>query len=170
MNSNLKTILLTVLTLSCFTIALVELSGVSKTALLNKLNMQGNKANAAHNLESTGNLKELKTPAQSDRPKTTVRFDKDTFNFGTIKDGDVVEHTYKFKNTGANPLIIDDVIATCGCTIPSYTKTPVPPGQNGEIKISFNSKGKAGNVDKAITVISNAEQDRIPLKFKALVQ
>ncbi|MCY1561561.1 hypothetical protein D9M68_988340 [compost metagenome] len=66
--------------------------------------------------------------------------------------------------------MIDDVIATCGCTIPSYTKTPIAPGQNGEIKISFNSKGKAGNVSKSITVISNADQDRIPLHFKATVK
>lgn len=170
MNANIKTILLTVLTLSCFTIALVELSGVSKSALFNKLNIKGNKANASGTTTlETGTLQEVRT-VREDRPKTTVKFDKDTFNFGNIKDGDVVEHTYKFKNTGSNPLIIDDVIATCGCTIPSYTKTPIAPGQNGEIKISFNSKGKAGNVDKAITVISNAEQDRIPLKFKALVQ
>lgn len=165
MNANLKTALLTILTLSVFTIALIELSGVSRKALFNKLNIKESSASAA----AVNNLSEPKAIVK-DRPKTTVRFDKDTFDFGTIKDGDMVEHTYKFKNTGANPLMIDDVIATCGCTIPSYTKTPIAPGQNGEIKISFNSKGKAGNVSKSITVISNAEQERIPLHFKASVK
>lgn len=165
MNANLKTALLTILTLSAFTIALIELSGVSRTALFNKLNLRENSANAAVTA-----VPEPSKTIVKDRPKTSVKFDKDTFDFGTIKDGDLVEHTYKFRNTGANPLMIDDVIATCGCTIPSYTKTPIAPGQNGEIKISFNSKGKAGNVSKSITVISNADQERIPLHFKAIVK
>jgi hypothetical protein len=166
MNANLKTALLTILTLSAFTIALIELSGVSRTALFNKLNLRENSANAA----TVTTVPEPSKTIIKDRPKTSVKFDKDTFDFGVIKDGDLVEHTYKFRNTGANPLMIDDVIATCGCTIPSYTKTPIAPGQNGEIKISFNSKGKAGNVSKSITVISNADQDRIPLHFKATVK
>ncbi|MNS41927.1 hypothetical protein D3C72_742950 [compost metagenome] len=166
MNANLKTALLTILTLSAFTIALIELSGVSRTALFNKLNLRENSANAA----AVTTVPESSKAIIKDRPKTSVKFDKDTFDFGVIKDGDLVEHTYKFRNTGANPLMIDDVIATCGCTIPSYTKTPIAPGQNGEIKISFNSKGKAGNVSKSITVISNADQDRIPLHFKATVK
>ncbi|WP_129021609.1 DUF1573 domain-containing protein [Edaphocola flava] len=166
MNANLKTALLTILTLSAFTVALIELSGVSRTALFNKLNLRENSANAA----TVTTVPESSKTIIKDRPKTSVKFDKDTFDFGVIKDGDLVEHTYKFRNTGANPLMIDDVIATCGCTIPSYTKTPIAPGQNGEIKISFNSKGKAGNVSKSITVISNADQDRIPLHFKATVK
>lgn len=166
MNANLKTALLTILTLSAFTVALIELSGVSRTALFNKLNLRENSANAA----TVTTVPESSKTIIKDRPKTSVKFDKDTFDFGVIKDGDLVEHTYKFRNTGANPLMIDDVIATCGCTIPSYTKTPIAPGQNGVIKISFNSKGKAGNVSKSITVISNADQDRIPLHFKATVK
>jgi hypothetical protein len=166
MNANLKTALLTILTLSAFTVALIELSGVSRTALFNKLNLRENSANAA----TVTTVPESSKTIIKDRPKTSVKFDKDTFDFGVIKDGDLVEHTYKFRNTGANPLMIDDVIATCGCTIPSYTRTPIAPGQNGEIKISFNSKGKAGNVSKSITVISNADQDRIPLHFKATVK
>ena len=166
MNANLKTALLTILALSVFTIALIELSGVSRTALFNKLNLRENSASAA----TVTTLPEPAKAIVKDRPKTSVRFDKDTIDFGVIKDGDLVEHTYKFRNTGSNPLMIDDVIATCGCTIPSYTKTPITPGQNGEIKISFNSKGKAGNVSKSITVISNADQERIPLHFKATVK
>lgn len=171
MNANLKTALLTVLTLSVFTIALIELSGVSRKALFNKLDIKENHVNAAAVAAAAPTSTATAAPAVvNDHPKTVVKFDKDTFDFGTIKDGDIVKHTYKFKNTGTHPLIIDDVIATCGCTIPSYTKTPIPPGQTGEIKISFNSKGKAGNVSKSITVISNAEEERIPLHFKATVK
>lgn len=164
MNGTLKTVLLTVLTLSALTIAIVELSGVSKTALFNKL--EGAGGASAH---ASAALDDGIDEARAAIAKTNIEFERSSHNFGKIKDGDVVEHVYKFKNTGANPLIIDEVVATCGCTVPSYTKTPVAPGATGEIAISFNSKGRAGNVDKDIYVKSNAQEPSISLNFKAVV-
>lgn len=173
MNGTLKTVLLTLLTLSMLTIAIIELSGISHTALFNK-----NKAVAASNHAAIRHL-EAGTPSGAvmttdthtvKHPKTTIKFDKESYDFGTIKDGDVVEHVYTFKNTGSHPLIIDEVVATCGCTVPAYTKTPVAPGAKGEIAISFNSKGRAGNVDKNIILKSNAQEESIPLFFKAVVK
>lgn len=174
MNGTLKTVLLTLLTLSVLTIAIIELSGISQTALFNK-----NKAVAAPNHSAVNHIEAGATPSGAaipaeanavKHPKTTIKFDKDTYDFGTIKDGDVVEHVYTFRNTGSHPLIIDEVVATCGCTVPAYTKTPVPPGAKGEIAISFNSKGRAGNVDKNIILKSNAQEESIPLFFKAVVK
>jgi len=174
MNGTLKTVLLTLLTLSVLTIAIIELSGISQTALFNK-----NKAVAAPNHSAVNHIEAGATPSgaaipaeasAAKHPKTTIKFDKDTYDFGTIKDGDVVEHVYTFRNTGSHPLIIDEVVATCGCTVPAYTKTPVPPGAKGEIAISFNSKGRAGNVDKNIILKSNAQEESIPLFFKAVVK
>lgn len=173
MNGTLKTVLLTLLTLSMLTIAIIELSGISHTALFNK-----NKAVAAPNHAAIRHI-ESGTPSGAvmntdthmvKHPKTTIKFDKESYDFGTIKDGDVVEHVYTFKNTGSHPLIIDEVVATCGCTVPAYTKTPVAPGAKGEIAISFNSKGRAGNVDKNIILKSNAQEESIPLFFKAVVK
>lgn len=174
MNGTLKTVLLTLLTLSALTIAIIELSGISQTALFNK-----NKAAAAPHHATVNHIEAGATPSgaavPSDthtikHPKTTIKFDKDSYDFGTIKDGDVVEHVYTFKNTGSHPLIIDEVVATCGCTVPAYTKTPVAPGAKGEIAISFNSKGRTGNVDKNIFLKSNAQEESIPLYFKAVVK
>jgi hypothetical protein len=77
-------------------------------------------------------------------------------NFGDIKQGDVVEHTFVFKNTGNQPLIIDRVEVSCGCTTPSYTKEPVMPGKTGTVTAKFDSAGKLGLQKKPITIHSNS--------------
>lgn len=163
MNATLKTILLTVLTLSVLTIAMIELSGISRTALFNKL--EGNKfitSSVAGDRPSTSDT-------NLDIPSTTIEFESDVHDFGEVKDGTVVEHIFTFVNTGQHPLMIDEVVATCGCTVPTYTRTPVAPGESGMVAISFNSKGRVGNVDKAVLLKSNAQKPVIPLTFKAIV-
>ncbi len=85
-----------------------------------------------------------------------VTFEETEFNFGDITQGDVVEHVFKFTNTGTQPLIIERVDVTCGCTTPAWTKDPVLPGKSGTVTAKFNSSGKLGQQKKAITVHSNA--------------
>ncbi len=85
-----------------------------------------------------------------------VVFVEDTHDFGDITEGEVVSHVFNFKNSGTEPLILSDVKTTCGCTAPSWTKEPVMPGQEGSITVTFNSSGKAGRVNKTVTIISNA--------------
>lgn len=89
-------------------------------------------------------------------PITTMAFvDNGTFDFGTIQDGEVVSHTYKFTNTGSEPLIISDAKGSCGCTVPSKPTAPIAPGATGEITVQFNSKGKPGARDQKVTVTAN---------------
>ena len=163
MNQQLKTVLLTVLTLSVFALALVELSGVSKTALINKFGRQDEHVNPYASRAGT-------TSDGSNLPKTTMEFEETKFSFGTIKEGDKVRHTYKFRNTGSNPLVISNAVASCGCTIPSYPKEPVPPGGTGEIEVEFNSKGKSGHQQKNVMIYSNAQVDAMSVGFDADVQ
>lgn len=86
-----------------------------------------------------------------------ITFEKKTHDFGTIKAGDKVEETFKFANTGNEPLIITNVQVTCGCTTPKgWPREPIMPGGKGEITIAFNSTGKSGRQDKVVTVVSNA--------------
>lgn len=85
-----------------------------------------------------------------------LTFEATEHNFGDIKQGDVVEHTFKFTNTGTQPLVIERVDVTCGCTTPNWTKEPVMPGKTGFVTAKFNSAGKMGQQKKAITVHSNA--------------
>ncbi|WP_347156951.1 DUF1573 domain-containing protein [Pontibacter chitinilyticus] len=95
-------------------------------------------------------------PQEQAKNGPAITFAETEHNFGDISQGDVVEYTFKFKNTGTQPLVIDRVDVTCGCTTPSWTKEPVAPGKSGEIHAKFNSAGKMGQQKKAITVHSNA--------------
>ena len=84
-----------------------------------------------------------------------IKFDKDSYNFGKIKQGDKVSYDFKFTNTGKTPLIITDAVASCGCTKPEWPKEPINPGDAGVIKVVFNSAGKSGMQDKLITITGN---------------
>jgi len=90
-------------------------------------------------------------------PVTKITFTEESHNFGKIKEGDVVSHTFKFKNEGSNPLVIKNVKPSCGCTTPEWTKDPIGPGKDGVIKVSFDSKGKPGVANKSVTVEANIE-------------
>ena len=80
-----------------------------------------------------------------------------THDFGDIYQGDKVEHTFEFTNTGNEPLVITNVEVTCGCTVPKgWTRDPILPGSKAEIVIAFNSSGKYGRQNKVATIISNA--------------
>jgi hypothetical protein len=86
-----------------------------------------------------------------------IKFDKVTHDFGTFSEESSVQScTFSFTNVGTAPLVINQAIASCGCTVPSYTKQPIAPGQKGEIKVTYNGKGKfPGHFKKTITVRTN---------------
>lgn len=96
-----------------------------------------------------------------------INFVENKFDFGSIKEGEIVSHTFKFKNSGNQPLVVSEVRVTCGCTTPDWTKTPVAPGQTGFITAQFNSTGKPGQNHKVITVISNSVTGNTPISFIA---
>lgn len=99
-----------------------------------------------------------------------IKFAEPEFNFGTIKQGDKVEHTFKFTNEGTGDLIISDAKASCGCTVPDWTKEPVAPGKDGEVKVVFNSAGKSGEVSKTVTLTLNTEKGTETVSFKANIE
>ena len=166
MNQQLKTILLTVLTLSVFALALVELSGVSSTALFNKYGI-GNGGTHVHEDENDIAKREKKMKAM---PKTLLGFDDTKHDFGTITEGEVVKHAYLFKNLGTNPLLISKAVASCGCTVPSYPKEPIPPGGKGEIVVEFNSTNRVGKQNKNVLVYSNGQEEAKSIGFTVEVK
>ncbi len=86
-----------------------------------------------------------------------ITFDKKVHDFGDIVQGDKVEETFHFTNTGTEPLIITNVQVTCGCTTPKgWPRDPIAPGGKGELTVAFNSAGKMGRQNKVVTVVSNA--------------
>lgn len=86
-----------------------------------------------------------------------IKFDKLTHNFGTFSEKNpVVTYTFTYANVGEQDLVINQAVASCGCTVPEYTKTPIKPGQKGEIKVTYNGTGKfPGHFKKSITVRTN---------------
>jgi hypothetical protein len=89
-------------------------------------------------------------------PSSEITFDTNTYDFGKIKEGEVAEHVFKFKNTGKAPLVVREARASCGCTIPQWTKEAIPPGGEGKIEVKFNSSGKGGQqINKQVTVYAN---------------
>ena len=90
---------------------------------------------------------------------TQVKIIDSVYDFGKVKEGDIVEYSYRFKNVGTQPLVIIDARASCGCTIPEKPEKPVAPGEMGFIKVKFNSENKSGVNHKTITVESNANPE-----------
>jgi hypothetical protein len=85
-----------------------------------------------------------------------IQFEELKYDFGSIKQGDVVDHTFKFKNVGTQPLVISNIGVSCGCTTPDWTKDPVMPGKSGIVTAKFNSAGKVGMQNKVLTIESNS--------------
>ncbi|MDR1758257.1 MAG: DUF1573 domain-containing protein [Bacteroidales bacterium] len=97
-----------------------------------------------------------------------IQFEKLYFDFGELKIGDVKEVSLSFKNIGNRPLILDDAISSCDCTTVTWPKEPVMPGKTGTIKARYEAK-YSGLISKRITVLSNAESDRVILQLKGNV-
>lgn len=95
----------------------------------------------------------------AENPQSEIKFDATVHNFGTFYESKpVLTCFFKFTNTGDAPLIINQAIASCGCTIPDYTQKPVMPGKTGEISVTYNGTGRyTGHFKKIVTVRSNAK-------------
>lgn len=122
------------------------------------------------------NLPSKVSPTVSSTPETKpegplpeIKYDNTTFDFGSISEGQKVSHTYAVTNTGKAPLIIQSAQPSCGCTVPEWTKTPIPVGGTGYVKAEFDSKGKQGMQNKTITVTANTWPKVTQLTFKAQV-
>ncbi|WP_020532670.1 DUF1573 domain-containing protein [Flexithrix dorotheae] len=94
-----------------------------------------------------------------------IHFEEESFDFGDIYQGDVVQHTFILKNTGSAPLLLTNVATTCGCTAPNWSREPILPGKESEILVKFDSRGKSGIQNKIITIYSNAETPQTRVKI-----
>lgn len=111
-------------------------------------------------IDVNSNAQLIRNPVSADGLKDTANlakltFEEETFDFGVVNEGAQVTHLFKFKNTGVIPLLISDVRSTCGCTIPEWSKEPIAPGENSEIKVRLNTQGKSNKQLKPITITAN---------------
>ena len=95
--------------------------------------------------------------------------DSSSYDFGTIQEGAVVEHTFNFRNDGKYPLILNNITSSCGCTTPEWPKEPIEPNATSSIKVRFDSKNKSGPQVKTITVYANTEPAYSELRLKGIV-
>lgn len=99
-----------------------------------------------------------------------IRFDTLVNDLGTIREGEQLVAWFDYTNEGMVPLIIQEIKAGCGCTVPRWDKAPLAPGESGSIRVVFNSSGKSGAQNIRITVQTNAENTREQLYLKAIVE
>lgn len=107
-------------------------------------------------------------------PTTTVEFAEMVHDWGEIKEGEHMKYSFKFKNTGSEPLIISDAKGSCGCTVPDWPREPIAPGASGEIKVEFDSKGKGSDdgskQTKKVTVTANTNPPQSYLTITGVVR
>lgn len=107
--------------------------------------------------------------ASDKMPKITFK-EKGIHDFGTITEGDTIEHLFKFTNTGAYPLIINNITVSCGCTTPEWPRDPIEPGEESSVKVRFNSRNKEGEQNKTVTVFANTDPAMTDLQFRVYVE
>jgi hypothetical protein len=108
-------------------------------------------------------------PVDSANMTTVQWLDKSDKDFGKITEGQTLEVSFRFKNTGTKPLVISRVTAQCGCTVPETPQKPYAPGETGEIKASFNSTGKTGANTKEVYMLANTNPATSVLTFHVQV-
>ena len=110
-------------------------------------------------------------PLMSQTVQPKISFDETTHNFGKFKEQDgKVTYQFEFVNTGGSPLIIQNVSASCGCTAPSWTREPIPPGAKGFVAATYDPAGRPGSFRKYVTVISNSNPGSVRLTIAGEVE
>ncbi len=104
-------------------------------------------------------------------PITKINWENDTeFDFGTIKEGEIVTHTFTFTNIGDEVLIIGNAKGSCGCTVPAWPREPIPPGETASITVEFNSKSKKGPRVQKVVITANTDPLQTYLYLKGTVE
>jgi len=125
-------------------------------------------------LIAAGGCSDNKGPAAGPAPvtdSTTVQWLDSARDFGKIEEGQKLEVSFRYKNTGDKPLVISRVQASCGCTVADQSNEPVAPGAEAAVKAVFNSEGHIGVNHKTLTVYSNIKgAPNTPLQFVVEVE
>lgn len=122
-----------------------------------------------------GNADMIRNPISADQPLDTTKiariaFEEEEFEFGEVNEGETVTHAFKFKNTGAVPLVISNCRSSCGCTVPTWPSEPIPPGGTGEIIAKFNTENKSENQRKKVYVTANTNPNETVVTLHGFVK
>ena len=98
------------------------------------------------------------------RKFSVLKFEEQKFDFGTIReDGGKVSHSFTFRNTGSEPVVVVSATSTCGCTVPTFSRKPVMPGGTGTVEVTYDPQNRPGRFDKRIAVMTS--EDAEPIKI-----
>ena len=157
--------------LSAFALALVlGVSCIQKSDQDDKIKALEEKIAQLENQNTAVTPANAQTTTAAD-PSTlgAFQFGEMEYDFGTINEGQVVEHVFNFTNNGQAPLVISNITASCGCTSPDWTKAPVQPGEEGFVKVVFNSTAKSGSQAPTVTIQANTNPTVTRLRMKGSV-
>lgn len=113
---------------------------------------------------------EISSESTSNGALAEFSIEQDTYDFGSVKQGDIVNHDFVFTNTGKAPLIISDATGSCGCTVAEYPKEPLNVGQTSKVSTVFNTANKMGFQTKTVTLYMNTEKKLKILKLVGTVK
>ena len=125
------------------------------------------------NVTSKINKENLEKAASRDneikKGTALISLDKKVYDFGTVNEGEIVETSFLVTNSGKTDLVITNAQGSCGCTVPTWPKTPIKPGETGTIDVKFNTNGKPNRQQKTVTLTTNTESGREVLTLKGSV-
>lgn len=114
-------------------------------------------------------ISSVKSGPQKNGELAEISFMEYEYDFGKITEGEKVAHIFTFENKGPGDLVIESASTSCGCTVPKYNKSPIPPGKGGNLEVVFDSNGRSGIQTKTISVRSNSKTEVVILKIRAEV-
>ena len=112
----------------------------------------------------------ISTETATSTEAPVMKFANTEHDFGSITQGENVSHNFKFTNTGKSDLLITDAKGSCGCTVPEFPRTPIKPGESGEMKVTFSSAGRNGMQSKTVDITTNTATGHQQLLIKASIK
>ncbi len=137
--------------------------------LLSTVLVSCKEANAVAKVNTTNVEQAQKRDKEISVGAPQIVFDREVHDFGIVEEGFVVETSFKVTNTGKTDLIITEAKASCGCTVPTWPKEPIKPGETGELQVKFNTSGKPNKQSKTVTLYTNTAKGRDEVKISGMV-
>ena len=125
--------------------------------------------NASEKVKKENIVTAKKRDVEISKGSAEIEFDITEYDFGTVNEGEIVEAKFMVTNSGKTDLVISNVQASCGCTVPVWPRTPIKPGDSAEVLANFNTAGKPNRQAKTLTLITNTARGREVLKLKGSV-
>lgn len=119
---------------------------------------------SGHNRQAEGST------AEGNGGKAYIEFASIRHDFGTVRHGEQLVYNFRYKNTGDGPLVIHSSSADCGCTVPEFDSKPLQPGEEGSIRVVFDTRGFRGRQVKTINLFTNAENALVTLALRAMIE